>query len=64
MLCIWRERNVRSFEYRETIMLEPKKIVLQSLYTWRVTWNNLPLPVKSCATLRVIRLEDCAPMHF
>jgi hypothetical protein len=41
MWCIWRERNARSFEDRETVMLELKKMMLQSLYTWRVAWNSL-----------------------
>jgi hypothetical protein len=30
-----------SFEYRETGLLEMKKMTLQSFYTWRVACNSL-----------------------
>jgi hypothetical protein len=41
--CLWIERNARSFEDRETVLLELKKMMLLSLYTWRVAWNSLLL---------------------
>jgi hypothetical protein len=43
MWCIWRERNTRSFEDSEIAMLELKKILFQSLYTWIVAYNSLPI---------------------
>jgi hypothetical protein len=39
--CLWRERNARNFEDRENGLLELKKMMLQSLYTWRVAHNSL-----------------------
>ena len=36
MGCISREWNARSFEDRETVMLELKKMIFHSPYTWRV----------------------------
>jgi hypothetical protein len=39
--CIWRERNVRSFEDQETLVVDPKRIMFNSLYTWIATHNNL-----------------------
>ncbi len=41
MWGIWREWNARSFEDHDIVMLEMKKMMLQSLYTWRVAWNSL-----------------------
>jgi len=38
MWCIWRERNARSFEDREMAMLELKKMMFQSLYTWIIVF--------------------------
>jgi hypothetical protein len=32
-----------SFEDRENGLLEMKKGMSQSLYTWRMGWNNLPV---------------------
>lgn len=43
MWCLWRKRNTRNFEDRETVTLELKKMMFQSLYTWRVAWNNLSI---------------------
>jgi hypothetical protein len=37
---IWREPNTRSFEDRETMMIELKKMMFQSLYTWRVAQSS------------------------
>jgi hypothetical protein len=36
MWCLWREQNARTFEDRETSLLDLKKLVLHSLFTWRV----------------------------
>jgi hypothetical protein len=41
MWCLWRERNARSFEDRESGLLEIKKMMLQSLYIWKVAWNSV-----------------------
>jgi len=43
MWCIWNERKVRSFEDRETALLELKKMMLQSLYTLIAVFNRLPV---------------------
>jgi hypothetical protein len=43
MWCILREGNSRSFKDRETVMLELKKILFQSLYIWIVAFNSLPI---------------------
>jgi hypothetical protein len=40
MWCIWRERNARSFDDRENGLLDLKKLVLQTLYSWRVAWHT------------------------
>jgi hypothetical protein len=34
MWCLWRNRNVRSFENIETSMLELRKILFNTFYTW------------------------------
>jgi hypothetical protein len=39
MWCQWRERNARSSEDRELGLIELKKMVLQTLYSWRVMWH-------------------------
>jgi hypothetical protein len=36
MWCLWREQNARTFEDRETSLLDLKKLVLHSLFKWRV----------------------------
>jgi hypothetical protein len=41
MWCLWKEQNVRSFEDCETIALNLKKLVLQTLFTWRVTLHYM-----------------------
>jgi len=41
MWCFWRVRNARSFDDCENGLLDLKKLVLQTLYTWRVAWNTL-----------------------
>jgi len=41
MWCLWRERNARSFDDCENDLLNLKKLVLQTLYTWRVTLTTL-----------------------
>jgi hypothetical protein len=38
---IWREHNARSFEDRETLVVELKKIMFNSLFTWIVAHNSL-----------------------
>jgi hypothetical protein len=40
MWCIWRERNTRSFEDQETSVVELKKIMFNSLYTWIAMHNS------------------------
>jgi hypothetical protein len=40
MWCIWRERNARNFEDRELGLLELKKRVIQTLFSWRVMWHS------------------------
>jgi hypothetical protein len=40
---VWREQNVKSFEDYENRLLELKKTMLQSFYTWRVAWNSFPV---------------------
>jgi hypothetical protein len=40
MWCQWRDRNARSFENHELGLIELKKMVLQTLYSWRVMWHS------------------------
>jgi hypothetical protein len=40
MWCLWRERNARSFDDKEIGLLELKRRMLQTLFTWRVAWNT------------------------
>jgi hypothetical protein len=39
MWCLWREWNAQSFDC-ENGLLDLKKLVLQTLYTWRVACNT------------------------
>jgi hypothetical protein len=41
MWCIWREMNAMSFKDCETAMLELKKMLFHSLYTWIIAFNRL-----------------------
>jgi hypothetical protein len=41
--CLWREWNTMSIEDHENGLLNMKKMMLQSLYIWRVAWNSLPI---------------------
>lgn len=41
MSYLWRERNAHSFDDCENSLLNLKKLVLQTLYKLRVTWNTL-----------------------
>jgi hypothetical protein len=40
MWCLCRERNVRNFEDCEHGIIELKKMVLQTLFSWRVLWHS------------------------
>lgn len=40
MWCLWRERNARSFVDCENGLLELKKMMLPTLYIWRVSWHS------------------------
>jgi hypothetical protein len=48
MWCLWRERNERSFEDRESDLLEIKKIMLQSLFAWKVALNSVHVSTALC----------------
>jgi hypothetical protein len=39
MWCLLRERNAQSFEDCELRLIKLKKMVLQTLYSWRVMWH-------------------------
>jgi len=41
MWCIWREQNAKSFDDRGNGLLELKKMMLHTLYIWRVAWNSV-----------------------
>ena len=41
MWCLWRERNAQNFEDRELGLMELKKRVVQTLFSWRVMWHSL-----------------------
>jgi hypothetical protein len=41
MWCIWRKWNVRSFEDHGISIVEPKTVMLNSLYTWIAVYNSL-----------------------
>ena len=40
MWCLWSERNARNFEDRELGLMELKKRVAQTLFSWRVLWHS------------------------
>jgi hypothetical protein len=40
MWCLWREKNARNFEEHEHEIIELKKRVLQTLFSWRVLWHS------------------------
>jgi hypothetical protein len=40
MWCLWREMNARNFEDREIGLMELKKRVIQTLFSWRVMWHS------------------------
>jgi hypothetical protein len=40
MWCLWRKKNVRSFEGHELGLIELKKMMLQTLFSWRVMWHS------------------------
>jgi hypothetical protein len=54
MWCLWRERNARSFEDRELGIIELMKRVLQTLFSWRVSWHS------SQVSMLVDFLDFCA----
>jgi hypothetical protein len=37
MWCLWKEQNARSFKDCETGLINLKKLVIQTLFMWRVT---------------------------
>ena len=39
--CLWRERNTQSFDDCETRLLDLKKLVLHTQFTWKVAWDIL-----------------------
>jgi hypothetical protein len=41
MWCLWRERNTRHFEDIETLVLELRKILLNTLYIWIAAHHSL-----------------------
>jgi hypothetical protein len=41
MWCLWWEQNACSFDDCKNGLLDLKKSVLQTLYTWRVAWNTI-----------------------
>jgi hypothetical protein len=41
MWCLWKERNAHSFEVCEIGSLNLKKLVIQTLFTWRVTLHSM-----------------------
>jgi hypothetical protein len=41
MWCLWKEQNARSFEDCETGSLNLNKLVLPTLFTWRVTLHSM-----------------------
>jgi hypothetical protein len=40
MRCLWREWNAHNLEDRENNMIELKKLALNTLFSWRVTWSH------------------------
>jgi len=41
MWCVWRERNARFFENCETSLINLKKLVIQTLFLWRVRLQSM-----------------------
>ena len=40
MQCLWQEQNAQSFDDCEIGLLDLTKLVLHTLYTWRVAWTT------------------------
>lgn len=54
MWCLWREQNAKSFEDCESGLLEIKKMMLQSLFTWNsVHVSNLSEFLELCASFSI-----------
>jgi hypothetical protein len=41
MWCLWKERNARIFENCETGLINLKKLVIQTLFMWRVKIQSM-----------------------
>jgi hypothetical protein len=41
LLCLWNEQNARNFEDCETFLINLKKLVIQTLFTRRVTLQSM-----------------------
>jgi hypothetical protein len=41
MWCLWQERDTQSLEDFENGLLEIKKMMLQSLFTWKMAGNSV-----------------------
>jgi hypothetical protein len=41
MWCVWKERNARYFEDCETNLINLKKLVIQTLFLWRVRLQSM-----------------------
>jgi len=41
MSCVWREWNARCFEDCETSLINLKKLVIQTLFLWRVRLQSM-----------------------
>jgi hypothetical protein len=40
MWCLWRERKAHNFEDKESGMIELRKLLLNTLFSWSGTWLN------------------------
>ena len=58
MWCLCCEQNAQSFDNRETCLFDLKKLVLHTLYTWRVTWT-----ISSISTLSEF-LDLCSSFYM
>lgn len=74
MWCLWRERDALHFEDVETLVIELRKLMLNTLHLWIAAHHSLivsiadflnlcSLPIGGSLCILPVYL-DCAPLHF
>jgi hypothetical protein len=64
MWCLWRERNARSFEDIETSVVELKRIMFNTLYTWISTHHSFFILFVPDTCFIGIKISQNSGIHF